>query len=68
VAAISGQFALQKMHAKMLADPVGRIILAEKPRVSEQAVDLPALRKLPSDSFGRAYANYVDNHGCVCLC
>jgi ubiquinone biosynthesis protein COQ4 len=45
----------------MLADEVGREILALKPVVSED-VCISTLRALPAGSFGRAYAEFMDSH------
>lgn len=47
----------------MLADPVGRSILADRPRVTEDSINLPTLRALPPHTFGAAYAKYIDSHG-----
>jgi ubiquinone biosynthesis protein Coq4 len=40
----TGHFALRRMHQRMQQNPVGREILAFKPRVSEETLDLPSLR------------------------
>ena len=44
--------ALVSMRDRMAADPVGASILADRPRVSEAAVDMPRLRGLAPDTFG----------------
>ena len=44
--------ALVSMRDRMAADPVGASILADRPRVSEAAVDMPRLRGLGPDTFG----------------
>jgi ubiquinone biosynthesis protein COQ4 len=58
----TGDLALRAMRSKMLADEVGREILAEKPVVRE-SIDMGLLRSLPPGSFGRAYAEFMDAHG-----
>lgn len=50
----------------MCADPVGARILMEKPVIRSDQIDLEMLRKLPKDSFGFAYATFMDSHGCAC--
>lgn len=51
------------MKAKMEQTEEGRMILTERPIVSREIIDLNYLRSLPSDTFGRAYIDYMDNHG-----
>ena len=58
----TGAWALGSMHARMQASEVGRRILEEQPRVTESSLDIARIRTLPVDSFGRAYANYMDEH------
>ena len=53
---------LRMMRRRMLADEVGREILAEQPVVKEN-IDLAALREMPAGSFGRAYAEFMDGYG-----
>lgn len=55
--------ALVSMRDRMAADPVGASILADRPRVSEAAVDMPRLRGLAPDTFGRKYADFMDGQG-----
>lgn len=50
----------------MCADPVGARILAERPSVRSDQIDVAYLRALPHDSFGYAYSQFMDAHGCVC--
>lgn len=47
----------------MAADPVGREILAARPDIKEETVRPELLRALPGESFGRAYASFMDHHG-----
>ncbi|KAG7400929.1 Ubiquinone biosynthesis protein [Phytophthora boehmeriae] len=60
---VTGRDALQRIHARMCADPVGARILAEKPVIRNEQIDMKYLRALPEDSFGRAYASFMDSHG-----
>lgn len=48
----------------MCADPVGSRILAERPSVRSDQIDVEYLRALPHDSFGFAYSQFMDAHGC----
>lgn len=58
-----GRDALRQIHAKMCADPVGTRILMDKPVIRSEQIDLEKLRALPEDSFGFAYAKFMDSHG-----
>ena len=49
----TGHFALKTMRSKMAADPVGRLILAEKPRIRTSTVDTDYLASLPENTFGK---------------
>ncbi|RLN49141.1 hypothetical protein BBJ29_005396 [Phytophthora kernoviae] len=60
---VTGRDALQRIHARMCADPVGARILAEKPVIRNEQIDMKYLRSLPEDSFGQAYATFMDSHG-----
>ncbi len=43
----------------MQANPVGREILATKPRINENTLDLAGMRALPAGTLGRAYADWM---------
>ncbi|KAF4148258.1 Coenzyme Q (ubiquinone) biosynthesis protein Coq4 [Phytophthora infestans] len=60
---VTGRDALRRIHARMCADPVGARILAEKPVIRNDKIDMDYLRALPEDSFGRRYATFMDSHG-----
>lgn len=47
----------------MLADPTGRRILRERPRITSATVPLAYLRRLPANSVGRAYGDWLDREG-----
>jgi len=59
----TGDNALRQIRDKMLLDPDGRRILRERPRVHSGTVNLPRLRTLPDNTFGHAYAAWLDSYG-----
>lgn len=58
-----GRDALRQVHAKMCSDPVGSRILAERPSVRSDQIDIEYLRALPKHTFGYAYSQFMDSHG-----
>ncbi|KAI5464302.1 ubiquinone biosynthesis protein Coq4, partial [Mariannaea sp. PMI_226] len=54
---------IYRLRDSMLADPTGRRILRQRPRISSRTLDLDALRKLPENSVGRAYVGWLDREG-----
>ena len=60
---VTGRDALRRIHAQMCADPVGARILAEKPVIRNDEIDIKYLRSLSADSFGHHYAKFMDSHG-----
>jgi ubiquinone biosynthesis protein COQ4 len=59
----TGHVALKRLHQTMLAHPEGREILRCRPSLDAASVDLGALGQLPPGTFGRAYADYMRQHG-----
>lgn len=55
-------FVTRLRHA-MLANPTGRRILRDKPKITSQSLSLEKLRQLPENSVGRAYAAWLDAEG-----
>ncbi len=47
----------------MLSNPTGRRILRDRPRITSQNISADRLRKLPENSVGRAYVNWLDREG-----
>lgn len=47
----------------MLADATGRRILRLHPRITSRSLSLPALRALPANTVGHAYASWLDAEG-----
>jgi ubiquinone biosynthesis protein COQ4 len=54
--------ALLKLEKRMLADPDGRQILLDRPRVTPETWDIDELLTLPGDTFGYHYANWMSKH------
>lgn len=47
----------------MLADPTGRRILRDRPRITSETLQMSYLRTMPENSVGRAYAKWLDREG-----
>jgi ubiquinone biosynthesis protein COQ4 len=47
----------------MLADPTGRRILKDRPRISSKTLSMEYLRSLPPNSVGRVYVGWLDREG-----
>lgn len=47
----------------MLSDPTGRRILRDRPRISSKTMSMDYLRGLPTNTVGRAYADWLDREG-----
>lgn len=59
----TGMPALRRMLRGMQVDAEGQRILAERPLISSDTLDLDKLRALPSGSFGKAYLTFLEtNH------
>lgn len=54
---------LRGLRDKMLASPVGRRILREKPYITSESLHMDALRKYPTNSFGRVYCDWMVANG-----
>ncbi|PHH86987.1 hypothetical protein CDD83_9457 [Cordyceps sp. RAO-2017] len=54
---------IYRLRDAMLADATGRRILRQRPRITSQTLSLPALRRLPEGSVGRAYVSWLDREG-----
>jgi ubiquinone biosynthesis protein COQ4 len=57
----------EALHATLAdtiaGDPEARALLADKPRLARADVDFDALRALPPDTLGGAYARHLDRFG-----
>lgn len=47
----------------MLSSPTGRRILRDRPRISSKTLAMSHLRRLPPDTVGRCYADWLDREG-----
>ncbi len=54
---------IYRLRDAMLADPTGRRILRDRPRITSTTMSLERLRQLPENSVGRAYAAWLDREG-----
>ncbi|CCI45058.1 hypothetical protein ABG067_004275 [Albugo candida] len=60
---LTGTSALRSIHAQMCSNSTGVQILYDRPRIRSDAINKSALRSLPSDTFGYAYARFMDSNG-----
>ena len=54
---------LPRLLDRMLENPEGRQILKDRPRVNSSTVDMDALSKLPENTLGKTYVNWLDRCG-----
>jgi ubiquinone biosynthesis protein COQ4 len=54
---------IDKLRDRMLLSPTGRRILRDRPRLTSTSLNIPRLRKLPSNTVGYAYAAWLDREG-----
>ncbi|KAJ6789483.1 hypothetical protein PWT90_00284 [Aphanocladium album] len=54
---------IYRLRDAMLADPTGRRILRDRPRISSKTLSMTHLRTLPEGSVGRAYVDWLDREG-----
>lgn len=54
---------IYRLRDAMLADPTGRRILRDRPRMTAESLNLERLRQLPENSVGRAYMGWLDAEG-----
>jgi len=59
---ISAQKILPRLRLRLRLHPEGRHVLSRRPVVDDSAVPLEKLRSLPSNTFGHAYARFMDEH------
>lgn len=53
-------YTVHRLRDQMLADPVGRQILRERPRITSTSLDLEHLRSLPKNTLGAEYVKWLD--------
>jgi ubiquinone biosynthesis protein COQ4 len=54
---------IDKLRNRMLLNPTGRRILRDRPRLTSTSLDIPRLRKLPQNTLGYVYAEWLDREG-----
>ncbi|KAL7274334.1 Ubiquinone biosynthesis protein [Rhizina undulata] len=54
---------IYRLRDSMLADPTGRRILRDRPRITSKTLDMEKLRMLPEGTVGREYAGWLDREG-----
>ncbi|KKA17077.1 Ubiquinone biosynthesis protein coq4, mitochondrial Precursor [Rasamsonia emersonii CBS 393.64] len=54
---------IYRLRDAMLANPTGRRILRDRPRITSETLSLPYLRSLPENTVGRTYAAWLDREG-----
>ena len=63
VADITGRDRFEKLLEAIRARPDGADLLARRPTLGPDDVDLPTLRRLSPDTLGGAFARHLDRHG-----
>lgn len=58
----TGAAALRRLLFRMEKNPVGRTILQDRPQITSKVLPLHSLHKLPADSFGAAYARFLERN------
>lgn len=58
----TGHLALEKMYRKMASHPEGSQVLADRPRISSETIDIEALGRLPENTFGYAYYRFLSDN------
>ncbi|KAK9464464.1 ubiquinone biosynthesis protein Coq4 [Lipomyces arxii] len=54
---------MRRLRDVMLSDPTGRRILRDKPRITSTSLDIASLSRLPSNSVGKVYAEWLEHEG-----
>ncbi|KAM3526309.1 hypothetical protein MY4038_006865 [Beauveria bassiana] len=54
---------IYRLRDAMLADPTGRRILRDRPRISSKTLSMTRLRALAPGTVGRAYVDWLDREG-----
>lgn len=62
LAEASSYYTLKEIQRKMLADPIGRQILHDKPRIRSDTVSIDWLKSLPDNTFGKTYIMYMERN------
>lgn len=54
---------LKNLHLNLKKTKEGQALLKERPLITEESLNLPKLRELPSNTFGKHYVEFMDHHG-----
>jgi ubiquinone biosynthesis protein COQ4 len=54
---------IYRLRDAMLADPTGRRILKDRPRITSKSLDLNKLRNMKDGTVGREYVRWLDREG-----
>ncbi|MCL4142167.1 UNVERIFIED_CONTAM: hypothetical protein GTU68_037480 [Idotea baltica] len=55
----TGHYALSKIYSNMIQDSEGCQILQERPRINSRTINLEELSRLPSNTLGYAYTQFL---------
>ncbi|KAK5654370.1 hypothetical protein OQA88_7279 [Cercophora sp. LCS_1] len=61
--ATAAPYFIYRLRDAMLADPTGRRILRDRPRITSSSLNLPYLRSLPRNTVGNTYITWLDREG-----
>ena len=56
-------FVLERLHREMNSSPSGRLLLENKPLITEESLGFNTLNSLPSETLGRQYYSFMVQHG-----
>lgn len=59
---VTAGLVLKNLHKKIASTEEGRALLRDKPLITEESLNLPKLRALPDNAFGKGYTKYMDDH------
>ncbi|XP_020708758.2 ubiquinone biosynthesis protein COQ4 homolog, mitochondrial [Athalia rosae] len=58
----TGQNALVHCLKEMQSSPEGQRILEQRPRINSSTIDIPALKRLPDETLGKCYYNFLEHN------
>lgn len=59
---VTADYALERIYESMLKDPEGAQILRDKPQINSRTIDLEHLGRLPPETFGRTYYDFLQSN------
>eukprot|EP01031_Cornospumella_fuschlensis_P042126 gene42126-51440_t len=54
---------IHRLKDQLVSSVTGKELLARKPLITVESLNLPNLRSLPEGTLGRGYVHYMDSHG-----